>query len=159
MGPAGPAGRDGYNGRDGKDGASLKANYAVYVSKECQTITRGGHVFFNGDLINAGEPVGFSLPINGGSDIRIREDGIYHISYSLLTTKAVGATISLLINGLAHPLTRDTLTRDADRVVRFATLSLRTNDVLAIGVENEPITLHATENNAVIDIFKIAEIR
>jgi hypothetical protein len=115
-------------------------------------------VFFSGNHA-AIQAFGFNLPSNGGSDVRVQENGLYHISYSLLTSRAIGAKISLLINGVSVPSTRDILTRDDGRVFGLATLLLKVNDVVSIGVEDQPITLRAAEDNAVLDIFKIADVQ
>jgi hypothetical protein len=150
QGPVGPQGPQGLGGR------GFVPAYASYVSNEPQSIARGGRVFFTGHLGFA--PSGVSLNADGATDIRILAGGVYHISYSLLTLKAAGSVITLLVNGNAVPSSREALSADAAKTHGFATLFLKQDDLLSIGIDGEDITLDDSDVNAFIDLFKIAHI-
>ena len=91
----------------------------------------------------------------GDSVVTVSVAGVYNIVYSVRTTVAVGASISLLVNGASVPGSSLVAAVDISQRTGYATLSLAAGDTVGIGTGGIAVTLGAG-TNAFLNLARVA---
>lgn len=157
TGPTGATGATGFDGATGPTGATgatgvaILSSYGTYVSTTARTISLGGDVILD-SVQNTSAGLTFTP---GQATVTVQNAGDYYIVYSVRTTVAVGATISLQVNGSDVPNSGLSALVDTTQRTGYATVTLAAGDTVSIGTSGVAVSL-ATGANAFLSLTQLS---